>query len=322
MEQPQTTPQQRLFSIKDNPAPPDSVVGQVNTPDGVKLRFARWKTTNSPSKGTIIVLHGRSENIEKYFEIITDLRDRGFDVLTFDWRGQGGSDRQLRDPMKGHVENFDQYLVDLDTILTEVALPDCKPPHFILAHSTGGLVALLGAPALTNRIHRMVLCSPLLGLNKIPLKQSTLQRLLGVLTFFGLGRFYLRGRNTKPRKKFASNKLTSDRVRFERSRNLVDKHPHIDVGGPTIGWVFAACRAMQKVRSSGYANEISVPTLLIAAGGDSIVSPSVTENFGKRMRAGSFLTINGARHEILQERDEIREQLLAAFDAFVPGAEG
>ena len=37
------------------------------------------------------------------------------------------------------------------------------------------------------------------------------------------------------------------------------------------------------------------------------------------MRSGSLLTIDGARHEILQEADIYREQFLAAFDAFIPG---
>jgi lysophospholipase len=31
------------------------------------------------------------------------------------------------------------------------------------------------------------------------------------------------------------------------------------------------------------------------------------------------LTIDGARHELLHERDLYREQFLAALDAFVPG---
>jgi lysophospholipase len=32
-----------------------------------------------------------------------------------------------------------------------------------------------------------------------------------------------------------------------------------------------------------------------------------------------MLTVDGARHELLQEADIFREQVLAAFDAFVPG---
>ncbi len=38
-----------------------------------------------------------------------------------------------------------------------------------------------------------------------------------------------------------------------------------------------------------------------------------------RLKAGSHLLLRGARHEIMQELDYIREQFWAAFDAFVPG---
>ena len=34
-----------------------------------------------------------------------------------------------------------------------------------------------------------------------------------------------------------------------------------------------------------------------------------------------MVTIDGARHEILQEADIYREQFWAAFDAFVPGSD-
>lgn len=39
------------------------------------------------------------------------------------------------------------------------------------------------------------------------------------------------------------------------------------------------------------------------------------------LRLGTLLTIDGAAHEILQERDLYREQFLAAFDAFIPGTD-
>ena len=37
--------------------------------------------------------------------------------------------------------------------------------------------------------------------------------------------------------------------------------------------------------------------------------------------AGSIVTIDRAQHEILQERDYLREQFFAAFDAFIPGSD-
>ena len=64
-----------------------------------------------------------------------------------------------------------------------------------------------------------------------------------------------------------------------------------------------------------------IPTLMISAGNDPIVSPMAVELFGRQMRSGAFLTISGSKHEILHERDIYREQVLAAFDAFVPGTE-
>ena len=38
------------------------------------------------------------------------------------------------------------------------------------------------------------------------------------------------------------------------------------------------------------------------------------------MKICQYLVIAGAKHEILQERDEIRDQFWAAFDAYVPGS--
>jgi len=49
------------------------------------------------------------------------------------------------------------------------------------------------------------------------------------------------------------------------------------------------------------------------------VSSKAIEDLASRLRAGSQLVLRGSRHEILQERDSIREQFWAAFDAFIPG---
>ena len=62
-----------------------------------------------PPQGTVCILQGRAEFIEKYFETVGDLLLRGFAVATFDWRGQGLSARRLGNPRKGHVRRFDDY---------------------------------------------------------------------------------------------------------------------------------------------------------------------------------------------------------------------
>src|SRR5438105_11808283 len=134
----------KLVSIADNPAPEGAVTGSVTTRDGISLRYARWDG-QARAKGTVCLLQGRTEFIEKYFEVVRDLRGRGFAVVTFDWRGQGLSERALADREKGHVESFGQYDLDLETVIGQIVLPNCSPPFIGLAHSMGVAVLLRSA---------------------------------------------------------------------------------------------------------------------------------------------------------------------------------
>lgn len=312
----------KLANPKYNPKPPNPHAGEAVTPDGIKLRYAHWRTSNPPSKGTVILLHGRAEYIEKLYETVGDLREKGFDVLTFDWRGQGGSSRLLSDSRRGFVEHFDQYVTDLDTILTDVALPDCRAPYYILAHSTGSLVALLAAPLFANRIRRMVLAAPLLKFGTVPIAQNSVKWLTGTLHVLGLGSAYMAGGATPDENRaFSDNKLTSDLERFQRNAQFAADERELTIGGPTATWLFAAARAMDRVNDPDFHNQITIPTLLVCAGKDQVVDNEAAEHLGRRLRSGSCLIIPGAKHELLQERDRYREQLLAAFYAFVPGSE-
>ena len=303
-----------------NPVPSDPVYGFATTEDGFKLRYAHWRTVTPPCKGTVLLLHGRAEYIEKLFETVEDLRKKGYDVLTFDWRGQGGSDRLLEDRRRGYVEHFGQYVTDLETIVTDVALPDCRGPFYILAHSTGALVSLLAAPHMGNRLRRMVLLAPLLGFGSVPIAQNTLKWLCGTLHVAGLGSLYMAGGATPDENRaFKGNKLTSDLKRFQRNAKLANEFRDLTIGGPTATWLFAAARAMERVATTEFHSQVTIPTLVICAGNDEVVDNRAAELLCRRLRSGSCLTIAGARHEMLQERDAVREQALAAFYAFAPG---
>ena len=305
-----------------NPMPEGAVAGTVKTSDNQEIRYAHWRASGYPIQGTVLLLHGRAEYIEKTYETVSALRAGGFGVLTFDWRGQGGSSRLLENERAGYVDDFDQYTLDLDAIVHQVALPDCVSPLYILAHSTGALISLLAAPAFTNRIRRMVLCAPFLGFAKMPVSQQAVKLISGMLCAFGLGEVYLSGGATPDENRpFIGNKLTTDTKRFERNQKFVEEYRSLSIGGPTAAWVFAACRAMDRVNDPDFHNQINIPTLLVSAGSDDVVSNMAIEELGRRLRSGSTLTIPGAKHELMQERNLYREQLLAAFFSFVPGSE-
>ena len=76
---------------------------------------------------------------------------------------------------------------------------------------------------------------------------------------------------------------------------------------------------MGRLAEPSYPAKIRQPILIMAAGHDQIVSTPAIDDFAIRLRAGSHLIVPGARHELLMEQDRFRQQVLAAFDAFVPG---
>lgn len=304
-----------LLAIDKNPVPEGARAFMLDTPDGQRLRYALFRATGRPLKGTIILIQGRNEFIEKYFETARDLSARGFMVATFDLRGQGGSSRLLRNPRAGYVDSFDDYVADLDHFFEAVVLPDCRAPFFMLAHSTGGLVALLAAERLVNRVRRMVLSSPLIRFasgNAGPVRFVS-----GALTAVGLGTLRLANARPQP---FERNVLTSDRTRYDRNQAIAAKAPHLALGGPTAAWISAAIAAMDRIARPEFLDSMRLPVLMVAAGADKVVSTPATEALARRMRSAGSVTIDGARHELLQESDLFRDQLLAAFDAFVPGS--
>lgn len=312
----------QFYQLPGNPVPENAFVGGITAADGRKLRYARFTATSRPLKGTIILLQGRNECVEKYFETIRDLAGRGFGVATLDWRGQGGSDRLLADPQRGYVDSFSDYAGDLEQFFEEVVLPDCRGPFFVLGHSTGSLVALLAAPSMVNRVQRMMLCVPLLAFVGFKVSMTTMRRASAMLYALGLGGMYL-GSGARPPEPtpFAANVLTTDHSRYRRNTLLYQTYPNLALGGPTVAWIRAASIAIDTVTSPEFMARVQIPTLLIAAGADEVVSTPAIEAYARRLRGASMLTIDGARHELLQEADIYREQLFGAFDAFIPGAD-
>ncbi|WP_291868390.1 alpha/beta hydrolase [Bradyrhizobium sp.] len=308
-----------LVSIPANPVPENVVTGTIKTPDGAELRFARWAPP-AGRKGTVCVFTGRSEQIEKYFETVRDLRDRGFAVAMIDWRGQGHSSRRLRDPRKGYVRDFADFEIDVETFVQQVVLPDCPPPHFALAHSMGGAVMLRLAHAGKRWFDRMVLSAPMIDLPGHATSLASVA-LLRVLRLTGQGGRYVPGGSDAltGSESFINNPFTSDPVRFARNAAILEEDPTLGIGSPTVAWADTAIRTMRGFRAADYPLQIRQPILMLAASSDTIVSTAAIEEFAYHLRAGSHLVIAGSRHEILQEQDRYRAQFWAAFDAFVPG---
>lgn len=308
-----------LFVHPDYPPPGHGKVWLASTSDGASLRFASWRPTVKKVRGTVVIVQGRAEFIERYSETIAELRRRGFHVLAFDWRGQGGSQRFVRRTRKGHVGWLSHFERDLALAMAEMQAK-LPAPYFVLAHSMGGALCLDAARRGALPVSRLVTLAPMLGLTMIS-RPNAARRLAGVLFWLGLGKNFVPGGGdtaigTKP---FDGNRLSHDPVRYARNAALSTAAPHLSIGDPTVAWVRTAFQLIARLNAPSAALDVKVPTLVIAAGQDPVVSTPAIERFAARLKTGSALVLPTARHEILMETDDIRAKFWAAFDAFVPG---
>ena len=88
-----------------------------------------------------------------------------------------------------------------------------------------------------------------------------------------------------------------------------------------VGWIHAAFRHASIPRTR--ISPAPPPCPPSSSPPVSIASPTTraAERFSERLRAGRLIVIDGAEHEIMMERDALRDQFWAAFDAFIPGIE-
>jgi lysophospholipase len=290
---------------------------------GARLRAARFAADPAmPSRGVCVLLNGQTEFIEKYFEVIDELRGRGFAVATLDWRGQGGSMRVLDDPLKGFVTDFAEYDEDLETLMNWIVTPMVekigKPP-IAVAHSMGAHNLLRYLTRKPDAFSRVVLSTPMIAVSL----RGTAEWLARSVTFaksrFGRGGEWVWGMEDRDPLGMAFEKqiVTSDPVRFGHVQSLLRANPDIRLAGATWSWLAAAFRSMDWLRAPGRAESITTRALLVGAGKDRIVLTPATEKFAARMPHADYVRIEGAEHEILMERDPFRDEWWGAFDRFM-----
>ncbi len=286
--------------------------------DGIRLRCAWWNATLEESRGTIVLLTGRGEFLEKYAtEIVGDLLGRGFSVAAMDWRGQGLSDRPLADRGKGHIDNFTTYMADVRQFLNSVVRPEAKGPVIALCHSMGGHIMMREiAENGPGPLSAAVFVSPMTGLFREAMLRSVLMLMpempaIEERYLFGTGPFLLLARE------FNSNYVTHDERRYRFTDEWFAADPRLALGGPTLGWARQAVRSMSAALAPGYLERIDIPALLFTAGEDRLIPPRTHLPVVARIKKATHVIIEGARHEIMMETDTLQAPFWKAFDRLV-----
>jgi lysophospholipase len=268
----------------------------------------------APVRGTVVLSQGRTEALEKYYEVIAELQQRGFTVLTHDWRGQGFSARFLHDA-RGHARGWRLFVNDFKTLLDTFG-PELPKPWIAIGHSMGGALTLLALAEGEDRFSACILSAPMLGLVDVGRREREARVMAWLRTLVGHGAELVREHPTDPLDgAFEENLLTRDRVRFERWQAQLKGTPELQLFGVTWGWLAFALSVIFRIERLDRLERISTPVTVVAAGDDKICISAAARAATARIPQGRYVEVDDARHEILMELDEVRAVFWREFDA-------
>lgn len=116
----------------------------------VKIFYSVNKVEDA--KACVVFVHGICEHLGRYEYLTEKFNEEGYNVYRYDARGHGKSEGR-----RGQLDDFEDYLDDLDILIT-LAKKDNKGLKLVLlGHSMGGLVATAYTSKYPNKVDYLVL---------------------------------------------------------------------------------------------------------------------------------------------------------------------
>lgn len=286
--------------------------GRLQAADGVSLAYAHLAPDERRARA-VVVSPGRTEFLDKYIELVFDLNQQGYACYLLDHRGQGGSDRLLADPHKGHVGRFDDYVDDLALFLREVVAPREEVAPVLLGHSMGGAIVARYLQRYPGRAAAGVLCAPMCEIDTgapawlvrplVAMIEALASGLGGEPGYVPGGKGY---RPIPFREGGRLNALTTSERRFDYFCRQYEAQPGWQLGSPTRQWLLEAFDAMRALHRDAAA--LREPLALLVADDDRIVRPRGAVALAQALERARGeplprLQLAGTGHELLMESD-------------------
>lgn len=280
-----------------------------------RIRVVSWK---AGEKGTVLLLPGRTECVEKYGRAAGDLIARGYSVITLDWRGQGLADRALPDRATGHVGNFSEYQQDLDAMLAEADRAGLPQPFYLVSHSMGGCIGLR-ALARGLPVKAAVFSAPMWGIAMAAWLRPVASVMSALAAPLGLTTRYAPSTSAETyllQVPFQGNVLTTDREMWDYMRRQVVEVPDLALGGPSVGWLKAAlheCAALAALPAP------KIPAICALGTAEKVVDVPPVHVRMAAWANGQLDLYPGSEHEIMMEGPAVRQRFFdraaALFEA-------
>ena len=261
--------------------------GIIASRDGTPLFYEHWAPQSGAPWATVVLVQGRGEHTGRYALTAQAFVAAGLSVWAGDVRGQGRSGGR-----RGHVTSLRDFLQDIQAVMALATgeAPQRRP--VLLGHSMGGLLALHYAVEHPLELDRLILSSPLCGLTvPVPVWEDRLA--------CWLSRWW---------PAFPFQRSTSDAPWLSHQPDiqttfLNDPLVHFRV---TARLFYELKHAMGRL--PGLVQQLTVPTLVLQAGDDHIVSVEATRRTFERIGAAEkrLIVYDGFYHELFNEVDAAR----------------
>ncbi len=257
-------------------------------------------------RGTVLILHGFTENTTKYSELIYSLLNNCFSVVIYDQRGHGTSwrDPELKNLSVTHVDHFSEYVSDLCTVCQEI-LPKMPRPWSLFSHSMGGAVASLFLEQNHGIFSNAVFCAPMIAPDSNGFPVLAAKVLCTIAGWIGHGKrhpFFLK---TYQGPEDFETSCATDLNRFLWYDKIKSATPEYQNCVPSYSWIRESILVKDQILAPGAPESISCPVLLFTAEHDRNVLPDAQQQFIHRIPDASYCLVKDARHEIYRSSDRV-----------------
>ena len=270
---------------------------------GVKIYYEHYHSDNP--KGVVVISHGFTESVRKYYESVYYMLQAGYSVWGADHRGHGKSFRHNGNPYVVHVLRFEDYVQDLKTLVETRVIPASGDlPLYLYCHSMGGCIGAWLIESEPRLFRKAVLSSPMLGLSfgKIPTE----------IVYLGAQLKSIAGGKSEPLQPVDGfpdadfeNSCDSSECRYQYYYRMRAGDLGLQVTSASMGWGMEAVKACKRVTSRTQTARIQIPVLLFQAGNDTVVENSAQNLFQSRVQSCTLQKIPGVKHEIFMADSEV-----------------
>lgn len=313
-----------LHALESRFQSPDHLtIDYIDGADGHRLRYA-FHDTGGQATHQVIFTPGHTEFIEKYHEVMRNLADRHIRFVIIEPVGYGGSDRLVDNSEKAVIPGYRQDVENLAHFIGSI-LEQSDLPTILAGHSRGGFILakyLTDTTSLPDRVTKAVLFSPMFAIDhhlpgpdwmKSCLRRHIKKRAVDPETCFD----YLPGQGDyHPSPMPVLKKLSSDPTRRLIQPAYETARPDIRIGGITYQWMDESLNATNRFDPAELI-EINLPITLTWGDQDRVVDTRLFNQLQSMItdhgHSDGQLTLHpfpNAQHELLMERDEIRNRAI------------